>query len=446
MIRVWRCVAARRFHTSVTCGKQVKKVEYPDQPRPKYIPTAKEQELITKRRILKAERDERISISTALTEVKTYMGGFTRPRELRVSNWFPGGEYIRKGKVYEQPVPEAYTPHTVFILESRYRIRTKEPGRPDVYEHIVSMCRADQFTAFVKGRNSPNIGGETRVSMDAAWWPSLGIRAKKEESEPWWDEGEDPKQIRLEALGVTENWEQTTPEVLREYLPNPTQYRNNGTKIVEPTPTKTLHPHRKNKTIGEIRAMYEPTLEHEPFWRPLISVTVATRPLGATILRLCKSLPRGLPFYASIQPDDRKTYLSFPARMRLMRLQRIRELTIELARRLEGYYGGIVGIRFNHEDRGRGVRGERLAEPLPDELRIIQVGLANWYRYERERELWELEAKDAGVDIGLMPMDEWGRKLDSTGEIMAGQEAVDGAAIWEPEDMEDEENENDEIK
>ncbi|KAG9119818.1 hypothetical protein FRC07_004964 [Ceratobasidium sp. 392] len=318
---------------SAPCAKKVK---IKDPNRPKHVPTPKELELSTKRRIEKAERDERMDISMALTEVKTYHGGFTKPRMLRASNWFPGGEYIRKGKIYEQPVDDAYTPHTVYILESRYPIRTKEPSRPDVPEHFVSICREEHFTSIVKGKNSPKMQGDMKVSMDAAWWPFLGRRVKKEEQEPWWKEGEDPKQIRLEALG---------------------------------------------------------------------------------------------------------THKSFPARMRLMRLQRIRQLTIDLAKKLAGDQGGFIGIRFNRDDRGRGIMGERLAEPLPDSLRVIRVALAQWYEYEREKELWEMMAADAGVDIEILPMDDWGRKLDSAGEIMAGQEVVDASEIWEPEDEETENNE-----
>ncbi|KAG9099095.1 hypothetical protein FRC06_005655 [Ceratobasidium sp. 370] len=447
MLRFSQCapgLAIRRLHTTpAPCAKRPK-IKDPNRPKP--VLTAKELELNTKRRVQKAERDERMDISMTLTEVKTYQGGFTKPRMLRASNWFPGGEYIRKQKVYERPASDAYSPHTVYILESRYPIRTKEPGRPDVPEHLVSMCREEHFTSVVKWKNSPKTQGSAKVSMDAAWWPFLPRRIRKEEQEVWWKDDEDPKQIRLEALGVTEDWEQTTPEPLRDYFPNPNRYRANGTKIVEPTPTKTIHPHRKVKTIGEIRELYEPTLEHAPFWRPLISITVATRPLAATLLRLCLAHPRGLPFYASIDTHDRKSHRSFPGRMRLMRLQRIRHLTIELAKRLVGYQGGFIGIRFNEADRGRGIMGERLAEPLPDPLRIVRVGLCQWYEHEKERELWEGAAADAEVDIEILSMDDWGRKLDAAGNVLAGQEVVEGAAIWGPEEDEENSEESQELR
>jgi hypothetical protein len=348
------------------------------------------------------------------------------------------------------PLDSAYEPHTVFILESRYPVKTKEAGRPDVPEHIVNVIREGQFLPYVKHTNSTKATGGARLSMDAGWWPFLQRRVKKQEPEVWWKQGEDPHKLRLEALGFTDS--EAPPESLREFYPDLNQYRNNGTKIVEATPTKTIAPHHKAKTIGEIRALYEPLLANEPFWRPLVSVTVATRPLALTLVRLCRALPRGLPFYASIDTHDRKTFYSFPDRMRLLRLQRIRQLTIDMARRLEGYYGGFIGIRFNKNDRGRAIHGERLGEPLPDSLRVIRVGIAHWYAFEKEMELWKLGAIDAGVSIDLKPMDDWGRKLDESGQVMVGQEVMEdidfsdyGSEEGEEDDFQDEEG-NDEIE
>ncbi|CAE6470023.1 unnamed protein product [Rhizoctonia solani] len=436
--------ASRRIHTSPTWSKKLK-IPDPTVPKKPHIPTPKEKELMFKRRVEKAERDERVDISMSLTEVKTYQGGFTQPRILRASNWFPGGTYIAKNKVYEKPLGSAYEPHTVYILESRYPIKTQEPGRPDVPEHVVDVIHEPLWLQYLKYKNSAKIGGNARLSMDAAWWPFLARRIRKTEPEPWWEKGEDPEQLRLEALGLTES--DHPPEPLRAFYGDITQYRPNGTKIVEPTPTKTIVPQRKGILIGEIRAQYEPLLEKEPFWRPLVAVTLATRPLANTLVRLCRSLPRGLPFYASIDTHDRKTVVSFPDRMRLLRLRRMRELTLEIAQRLEGYYGGFIGIRFNKDDRGRAVRGERLEQPLPDPLRVIRVGLGEWYGLEKEMELWKLEAADAGVDIDVKPMDEWGRRLDESGTVLPGQEIAEGVEYQAGEqETFDSEDDDDAIK
>ncbi|CAE6476793.1 unnamed protein product [Rhizoctonia solani] len=413
---------SRRIHTSPAWFKKPKVVD-PTIPKKPHVPTPKETALMYKRRVEKAERDERVDISMSLTEVKTYHGGFTQPRILRGSNWFPGGTYLAKNKVYEKPVDSAYEPHTVYILESRYPVKTKEQGRPDVPEHIVGVIRTPLWLRFLKHKNSPRVTGNARLSMDAAWWPFLHRRIRQTESEQWWDKDQDPNQLRLEALGLTES--DNPPEPLRAFYKDITQYHPNGSKFVEPTPTKTIIPQRKSRTIGEIRSEYEPTLDKEPFWRPLVSVTLATRPLANTLVRLCRSLPRGLAFYASIDTHDRKTVVSFPDRMRLLRLRRMRELTIEIARRLEGYYGGFIGIRFNKDDKGRAICGERLEQPLPDPLRVIQVGLGGWYELEKEMELWKLEAMDGGVDIDIKAMDDWGRKLDESGVVLPGQDVGD---------------------
>ncbi|CAE7069906.1 unnamed protein product [Rhizoctonia solani] len=413
--------ASRRMHTSPVWSKKLK-IPDPNVPPKPHFPTAKELDLMHKRRVQKAERDERMDISMSLTEVKTYQGGFTQPRILRGSNWFPGGTYLAKNKIYEKPLDAAYEPHTVYILESRYPINTKEPGRPDVPEHIVGVIREPHWLPFLKFKNSPKTTGTARLSMDAAWWPFLSRKKRQAEPERWWEKDEDPNKVRLEALGLTESDE--PPESLRAYYEDITQYRPNGTKIVEPTPPKTIVP-RQTRSIGEIRQEYEPTLAAEPFWRPLVSITLATRPLANTLVRLCRSLPRGLPFYASIDNHDRKAVASFPDRMRLLRLRRMRELTIEIARRLEGYYGGFIGIRFNQDDRGRAIRGERLEQPLPDPLRVVRVGLGGWYELEKEMELWKLEAEDAGVDIDIKALDDWGRKLGEEGAVLPGQDIKD---------------------
>ncbi|KAG8760137.1 hypothetical protein FRC11_000876 [Ceratobasidium sp. 423] len=341
--------------------------------------------------------------------------------------------------VYEKPLDSAYEPHTVYILESRYPIKTKEPGRPDVPEHVTDVIHENIWLPYLQRKNSAKTFGNSRLSMDAAWWPFLARRMRKMEPEPWWNEGEDPEQLRLEALGLESD---DPPEPLRAFYKDITQYRPNGTKIVEPTPTKTIVPQRKARTIGDIRAEYEPMLEKEAFWRPLVSVTLATRPLANTLVRLCRALPRGLPFYASIDTHDRKTVISFPDRMRLLRLRRMRELTIEIARRLEGYYGGFIGIRFSKDDRGRAIGGERLEQPLPDPLRVIRVGLGEWYGLEKEMELWKLEAMDAGVEIDIKPMDEWGRRLDESGVVLPGQEIVEGVELGDEKtfDSQDEED------
>lgn len=127
------------------------------------------------------------------------MGGFTRPRDLRSSNWFPGGAYVAKGKVYESPPPAAYTPHTVYLLESRYPVN-HGVGRVDCYEHIVGVCREGDFEGVLKKYNSPRAPAENRDSMDNARWPWLP--QKRTPRIKWWGPGENPKELMQELNGM----------------------------------------------------------------------------------------------------------------------------------------------------------------------------------------------------------------------------------------------------
>lgn len=68
-----RPTTSRCIHSSTPAYKKLKKLKIPDPNVPKkpHILTPKEAALNTRRRIQKAERDERMDISMSLTEVKT---------------------------------------------------------------------------------------------------------------------------------------------------------------------------------------------------------------------------------------------------------------------------------------------------------------------------------------------------------------------------------------
>ncbi|KIJ67212.1 hypothetical protein HYDPIDRAFT_107937 [Hydnomerulius pinastri MD-312] len=151
---------------------------------------------ITKRRIEKAERDECVDIGMTLTPPKTYMGGFTRPRDLRVLAWSKGGAYERR-KVYEDPSPDAYVPHTVYFLEGRY-LNGGGIGTSPSYKHIIGFCRESEFPDVLKRLNSDRTSKEFVEAMDTAQWPWVEKRGKRVK---WWKEGEDPKAILQEIYG-----------------------------------------------------------------------------------------------------------------------------------------------------------------------------------------------------------------------------------------------------
>ncbi|KAJ7119491.1 hypothetical protein C8R44DRAFT_175979 [Mycena epipterygia] len=582
---------------------------------------------ITARRILKAERDERMDITRALTPVKQYMAGFTRPSDLRGSNWFPGGTYVARGKVYESPAEEAYEPHTVFLLESRYNIRFGV-GRVDAPHYIYGICREQDLPDILKVYNSPKAPRDVLEAMDNARWP-WGPQTSAHKPVKWWvdnaelretlqelgsvdlpksakalaeqeydddDEVESvnpvktgKKRRRVTDLNPTRSHPTTIPPPgdfpssipgsarafhsssilfvghsynddhivpdfyvqhkqakaekekddpesktderpqlqdtpsLMDHLsdgilsdeivastrripskiptelvdadgvfvhpsgfvvPTPSQYtspertqRDGGlaqqtaavaervleedfTDVTAETSSRrgkvpfevrcedgtVSHPsgfvpptaaddfeHSGNSTVDShigqqplvlgstppgskrglhttasaraeelekwdfVRAkaqlpkdtfiprhQYIPTLDEKPFWRPLITLTVSTRPIGLSLLRLSKGQPTGRPFHADISLDDRKCRISYANRMRSVRVKRMQNLAVEMAQILAGSRGGAVGIRFETDTLGRGIGGEGLENSIPWEKRVIGVGVADWYRMAPE--------------------------------------------------------------
>lgn len=186
--------------------------------------------------------------------------------------------------------------------------------------------------------------------------------------------------------------------------------------------------------VAAVRAKYIPTLAEEPFFRPLLTLTVATRPLAKSLVRLSRALPRGLPFYASIPSEDRKFGHSFSSRMRNLRIDRMQSLAVSMAQLLSGARGGFVGIRFSPDERGRGVDGEGLDKALDADKRVIGVGIGNWFpRAQELKEGFKMDADEQittpytshgkQVDSGpfkVYGLDQWGRRIcDETGNELA---------------------------
>ena len=145
------------------------------------------------------------------------MGGFTRPRDLRCSNWFPGGEYARK-KIYEKPLVEAYAPHTVFLLESRHFVR-HDKGKPESLVHIVGVCRERDFNAIMRKFNSKTSVGDARRSMDNARWPWMRSPSKIAKVK-WWDPGENPEEVIRAILDAEDKTDMHESHPEQEHPPN----------------------------------------------------------------------------------------------------------------------------------------------------------------------------------------------------------------------------------
>lgn len=174
------------------------------------------------------------------------------------------------------------------------------------------------------------------------------------------------------------------------------------------------------KRLKEHRERYIEEMRTEPFWRPLLAITVSTRPIAATLTRLSRALSRGLPFYASVESDGRKSLSSFGNRMRCLRLDRMQELTVEMAQILAGARGGPIGIRFNMNQVGRGIGGENLDAPVPWEKRTIGIAVGEWYDRAQEvkdsytsaqEEVQKYEALPEKGPFIVYGVNDWGKPL-----------------------------------
>lgn len=346
------------------------------------------------------------------------MGGFTRPRDLRASNWFPGGPYVLKGKGYESPSEEAYKPHTVFLLETRHKVR-HNTGIVDAKDHVVGICRTVDWPRLIEFYNSPRCPLKHKESLDNACWPWLPRSGKVIRPVVWWGHDEKLEDIMKEIY--------EDPDYVSPYHQLLKKEARKEVEEVDPPQRQTKKPKTDATNVrisnkiydkDEIRQLYYPLIKNEPFWRPLLAVTFSTRPLALTLSRLSKALPRGLPFYASMTNDDRKCLYSFTHRMTSLRLDRIRSLVLNICSRLSGEKGGFVGIRFSTDTRGRGIDGEGLADPIPRDKRLVKVMIGDWfYRASDEHELYRLGAEEYGGDeaLDVSLMNEWGRELDAQG-------------------------------
>ncbi|KAK4687698.1 hypothetical protein P7C73_g2429, partial [Tremellales sp. Uapishka_1] len=154
---------------------------------------------------------------------------------------------------------------------------------------------------------------------------------------------------------------------------------------VQPPPALPLPPYPQNQGLalpsiwnraldpGSQCRSYLPLLKDSPFFVPLLSVTLPTRPIADVVLRLSKGLRGGTAFYAVVPNEERKDGDSFHRRMLRMRIDRLYGLVGDLKSKLDGERGGLPGIRFHQSDRGYGVDGERLDTGIEDENKRIIV-------------------------------------------------------------------------
>lgn len=178
-------------------------------------------------------------------------------------------------------------------------------------------------------------------------------------------------------------------------------------------------PH-SNKQVQRIpiRAQYMPHVAETPFWRPVVSFTVSTRPLALTLVRLSKGLARGTPYHTMMDNIEKKERMSQGLRNRNLRLNRMEELVRGLSEALAGERGAIPGVRFSTGQRGHGED-----DRVPFSKRVVGVGIGSWYHRKHELvETYQLMGEDLVTGTAetstqnpmvLYELDEYGRVMGS---------------------------------
>jgi hypothetical protein len=130
------------------------------------------------------------------------MEGFTRPSELRMLQWFPGGRLAREYSAPYAPHPSAYEPHTVVLTETRYAIEHDEPGRKPSLEHDVHVCRAADVPDVLADFNNPSsrtLHRQQKSELSRARWPHHAQKA--EQRAKWWDQASDSERAKVVQAG-----------------------------------------------------------------------------------------------------------------------------------------------------------------------------------------------------------------------------------------------------
>ncbi|GAA5867920.1 hypothetical protein JCM3774_004722 [Rhodotorula dairenensis] len=331
-------------------------------------------------RVIRAERLERKDLTAQLTPVKTYMGGFTQPRHFEYLTVMDPTRKkkdsydVRLGPNRVRPVAEAYTPHTVYLAMTRYPVRWGH-GRATRRECFSGFCSEadleERFRALNYGTWKEDEtklvklkhGQPKQPVLTPAHWHCLA------ESKEYLDlavlpgSPEERALLNRPASHFLRALEKEKARLQKALANDSTSVAATGRSLEELD--ALIAEHRKRllpPVVDYVRP--EPPYTDPPHVVPFLTVTLPTRPLAATLARLCNGHPRGLPFIASIPNEDRRDGPALFRRLLRMRADRIRELVDQLVYRLEGNVGGLMSLRLSPEDKGRGLEGEGLDKKL----------------------------------------------------------------------------------
>ncbi|GAA6046566.1 hypothetical protein JCM3770_006212 [Rhodotorula araucariae] len=353
-------------------------------------PTPEERKRHQEMRVRRAERLERKDLTAQLTETKTYMGGFTQPRHLQYLTTLDptrkekDSREVRVGPNRTRPAAEAYEPHTVYLAVTRYPIRWGH-GRQTRRECFSGYCRESELEDRFRALNYGTWAEETTelvklkhgqprqpVTTPAHWachddskeYLDLAVFPGSPEERALLNKpaGRLLAQLRKERVRLVRDAEAAASDKDKADIAAPGDFLSDKGRTVAELDAliDSCHAQLAPPVKGWTRP--SPPYTSPPLVVPLVTVTLPTRPLAATLARLCNGHARGLPFIASIPVEDRKDGPALFRRLLRMRANRLQQVARELVYKLEGHAGGLMGLRLSPEERGRGIEGEGLGE------------------------------------------------------------------------------------
>lgn len=329
------------------------------------------------------------------------MGGFTQPRHFEYLNVLDPTRKakdsydVRVGPDRVRPDAEAYTPHTVYLAMTRYPVRwghgratrrecfsgfCSEAGLEERFKDLNYGTWKEEETTLVKMRHGQP---KEPVTTPAHWHC-------RSDSKEYLDlavlpgSPEERSLLNRPASHVIRALESEKKRLLKTQQEDSTAVSSSGRSteeiddLIQEYRSRLLPP-----VVDYVRP--EPPYTDPPHVVPFLTVTMPTRPLAATLARLCNAHSRGLPFIASIPNEDRRDGPALFRRLLRMRSDRIRQLVNELVYRLEGNAGGLMSLRMSPEDKGRGLDGEGLDKKLEAPPR----GWAEYSFLEESSPCWE---------------------------------------------------------
>lgn len=413
--------------------------------RPHPPPSPEDLERYRKARVLRAERLERKDLTAQLTETKTCafasflllslpsfssspislcradMGGFTQPRHLQYLTTLDptrkekDSRDVRVGPNRIRPAAEAYEPHTVYLAVTRYPVRWGH-GRQTRRECFSGFCRESELEARFRALNYGKWQEEkTELVKLRHGYPKQPVTTPAH----WACDKDSKELLDLAVFPGSPEERSLVNKPAGKLMTSLIKERARTLRDAEPAAAETEEGSApeapdavsaKGRTIAELDSLIaeakarilppvedytrpSPPYTSPPLVVPLLTITLPTRPLAATLARLSNGHSRGLPFIASIPDLDRKDGPALFRRLLRMRANRIQQVAGELVRKLEGYGGGLMGLRMSPEDRGRGIEGEGLGE-------VIVAPQRGWVEVswlEDESACWEGIARDEYV-------------------------------------------------